>query len=425
MVPVPKLGINQSIQAFCEWLVQTPSSGLSHEAKLSLLDTTACALAGQTHRISQLAQSLGFSSGARYAIAAHAHDFDDNEWVGSTHPSAVLLGALVGLDQQRPLSLGRALDAYTAGMAGIRLMGSQLGYRHYAKGWHATATIGVFGAALAVARALQLNAKQTHWALSHAVSASAGLKAQFGFDAKACQVGGAAEAGLRAAQLAAADVSASRSLWQDFFRLYGGGAAMALTAHWHLDLTPGVVIRKPWPCCQYTHRAIELALAFDGDASQISHGVLSGPEPYLNVVRRDLPNTLNDAKFCLRWCVACALIDRKITLESFTAKQVAREDIHHLAKRLAIKTYAIPEDAADLSPDYPDALSLHGSAGTLWQGTCAAVLGSEGNPLPERALIQKAQACAAYARQSGFDAQAILSANAQTDFSRLYQRAIE
>jgi 2-methylcitrate dehydratase PrpD len=50
---------------------------------------------------------------------------------------------------------------------------------HYRKGWHPTATLGVFGAAAASARLLNLNVEQTATTLAIAASLSSGIKAQF------------------------------------------------------------------------------------------------------------------------------------------------------------------------------------------------------------------------------------------------------
>jgi 2-methylcitrate dehydratase PrpD len=42
---------------------------------------------------------------------------------------------------------------------------------HYRRGWHITATCGIFGAAAACARLIGLDARRTAWALGHAATA--------------------------------------------------------------------------------------------------------------------------------------------------------------------------------------------------------------------------------------------------------------
>ena len=73
---------------------------------------------------------------------------------------------------------------------------------HYALGFHSTATVGSFGAAVACARLLGLGAEATATALGIAGTQAAGLKSQFGTMCKPFHAGKAAENGLLAARLA-------------------------------------------------------------------------------------------------------------------------------------------------------------------------------------------------------------------------------
>src|SRR5439155_2962933 len=69
-------------------------------------------------------------------------------------------------------------------------------------GWHATAALGVFGAAAAAAKLLGLSAERTANALAIAASMASGIKANFGTDCKPLHVGHAARCGTEAAFLA-------------------------------------------------------------------------------------------------------------------------------------------------------------------------------------------------------------------------------
>ena len=70
-------------------------------------------------------------------------------------------------------------------------------------GFHATGTVGSFGAAAACARLLGLDADKTAQALGIAGTQAAGLKSQFGTMCKPFHAGKAAQNGLLAARLAA------------------------------------------------------------------------------------------------------------------------------------------------------------------------------------------------------------------------------
>ena len=83
---------------------------------------------------------------------------------------------------------------------------------HYTRGFHATGTVGAFGAAAACAHLLGLDAEATGRALGIAGTQSAGLKSQFGTMCKPFHAGKAAQNGLLAARLAARGFSSRPDL---------------------------------------------------------------------------------------------------------------------------------------------------------------------------------------------------------------------
>ncbi len=77
---------------------------------------------------------------------------------------------------------------------------------HYDRGWHITGTAGVFGAAAACGKALGLTEQQMVWALGLAATQPVGLREMFGSMTKSFHPGRAAQNGLTAALLAAAQL---------------------------------------------------------------------------------------------------------------------------------------------------------------------------------------------------------------------------
>ena len=80
---------------------------------------------------------------------------------------------------------------------------------HYRRGWHITATCGIFGAAAAAGKLLGLDAQHMAWALGHAATQSAGLVESLGSMSKSIGVGNAARNGLAAALFAEAGFTAA------------------------------------------------------------------------------------------------------------------------------------------------------------------------------------------------------------------------
>jgi 2-methylcitrate dehydratase PrpD len=94
------------------------------------------------------------------------------------------------------------LHAFIVGVGTSCRVGLAVMPTHYRRGWHITATCGIFGAAAACARLTGLDVRRTAWALGHAATQSASLVESLGSMSKSLGVGNAAKNGLAAALLA-------------------------------------------------------------------------------------------------------------------------------------------------------------------------------------------------------------------------------
>jgi 2-methylcitrate dehydratase PrpD len=192
-------------------------------ARQCVLDYVACTLAGSKEDLTgillaemeeaggePLATVVGHSTRLPVLSAAlvngaasHALDFDDVNLSMTGHPSVVLLSALLALAEERGSSGRDVLTAFVAGYELQCRLGLLLAPGHYnVLGFHATGTLGSFGAAAACAHLLQLDAGQFATALGIAGTQAAGLKSMFGTMCKPLHAGKAAYHGLLAARLA-------------------------------------------------------------------------------------------------------------------------------------------------------------------------------------------------------------------------------
>ncbi len=134
--------------------------------------------------------------------AGHALDYDDTLQALYGHPSAPVVPAALALAEWRG-SPGRALlGAIAAGVEVEARMGRLAGEAHYEAGFHATGTLGTFGAAAAAGRLLGLDEEAMAHALGLAATGAAGLKGLFGTMGKPLHAGRAAATGLESALLA-------------------------------------------------------------------------------------------------------------------------------------------------------------------------------------------------------------------------------
>src|SRR5262249_29296070 len=147
-------------------------------------------------------------------VAAHALDFDDCSNAFDGHPSAPILPGLFALADAMPVSGRDFIAAYVAGFETETRIARAANHCHFDKGWHSTATLGVFGAAAAAAQLLGLSDAQTATALAIAASLSSGLKANFGTMTKPLHVGRCAQNGVTAATLAREGVTANHAVFE-------------------------------------------------------------------------------------------------------------------------------------------------------------------------------------------------------------------
>jgi 2-methylcitrate dehydratase PrpD len=289
-------------------------------ADRALLDTVAVALAARDHRVTALA--AGLPEGARWAVAGHLLDFDDLHMPSTAHVSVVCVPAA--------LATGGGAPAYLAAAGVMARLGTALGWRHYAAGWHATCTAGALASAAGAAVALGLDADQIATAMALAIPAAGGVQRAFGTDAKSLQVGFAVDGGIRAAGLAAAGAHADITALDAWLKLVGGDPAAVDTSG---PAVPDGLAIKMYPCCYALQRPISaLSEIADGLAAEdVRRIVLRTPEATVQPLIHHRPVTGLQGKFSLEYAAAAALLDRCPGFASFTDDAVTRPAALRLA----------------------------------------------------------------------------------------------
>ena len=292
--------------------------------------------------------------------ASHALDYDDFSQPMGGHQSAPLVAPLMAIAEERGASGLELLQSYVVGIETEIRLARGVNFYHYDKGWHPTATLGVFGAAAAAGHMLKLDAKKQTIALAIAASFASGIKANFGTMVKPLHVGQCARNGLLAALMADAGYDANPEALehhQGFFNAFNGKGnydASLIFENWAnpLEVLSPSMGLKQFACCGSTHPAVTMAL-------QLRQQETFSPQDIEKVDimphRRRLPHTNNPdpqtplaAKFSVQYAVARALVDGAVRLDDFEG------DAHFDSKVRAImaKTTAMPHpDMPDDSPD--------------------------------------------------------------------------
>jgi 2-methylcitrate dehydratase PrpD len=395
-------------------------------AKEAMLDGLGCALIGSPTPIGKLITQYvrersetsraavigcGFKTSATLAALAngtmaHALDFDDVNWSMSGHPTVPLLPAVLALGQEAHASGAEVLLAYVLGFEVETKIGLGVNPRHYDLGWHATSTLGTLGAATACAKLLGLDVEKTRMALGIAASTAAGLRQNFGTMTKPLHPGQAAMNGVTAAQLARLGWTAEANILEapyGFCQLYAGANQYNLDdivkrlGHPFELLATGVAI-KQYPCCAFTHRALDAMLALvqqhQLNAADVVAVECRVGRPTMEVLIHTRPQTGLEGKFSMQYCLAAALLDKRIGLLSFSDEKVRRPAAQQLFERVTMRLHPEVQHHGTSGEELPVMVTVTLRDGRTLSTPIQHPKGHPANPLTAIALQDKFEDCA-------------------------------
>ena len=279
------------------------------------------------------------------AVGANVLEYDDTHLATVMHPAAPVAPGLFALAELRPVSGRELLHAFILGVEISCRVGLGVMPTHYRRGWHITATCGIFGAAAASARLLGLDAQQTAWALGHAATQSASLVESLGSMAKSLGVGNAAKNGLAAALFAAGGFTGPEQPIEGRY----GFAAVASNSADLARMTDGLGERweilanayKPYPCgvvlFPVIDACLELRARHNPAPDKIERVVVRG-HPLMRE-RTDRPDVASgrDAKVSLQHSVAVALLFGAARLAQYEDDCVADPEVRALRSRVVFE----------------------------------------------------------------------------------------
>ena len=356
--------------------------------RLLLLDFLSATLGGRfkaetTQHLLETATSLEWRGGSATVLGAsadftppaaalingalaHSLEFDDTHGAASLHPSATVVPAALAAAEMVDANGRDLVAAIVAGYElGCRVSKALVPSAHYQRGFHPTATVGVFAAAAAAARIFGLAPDGVASALGLAGSQAAGSM-QFmdnGAWNKRFHVGAAAQNGVIAATLARHGyfgASAAIEGSNGFLNAYAPEPKpeLALDGLGERYETLSIAL-KPYPACRLVHAAIDALLelraqnglvadratAVEIGLSQMAIDITGHPQD----IKRN-PRNIVESQFSAHLCAAIALSQGSLTWADF-------ENLWHdprvldLCKRISV--YHDP----DVQADYPERLS--------------------------------------------------------------------
>lgn len=373
-------------------------AGVRHEAKRALVNIVGCALGGADHpamdmTIAALGPFAGPSTTAvlgrreRFdpllasllnGISSHVHDYDDTLPRNYIHASSPVASALFAYASANKVSGADFLHAFILGFEVVARIGNATYPAHYVAGWHSTGSIGVFGAAVAVAKLLNLDAARMTYAIGLAATQAAGIREMFGSMGKAFHPGRSAQSGYMAALLARQGFTSGR------FPLEGPRGFAAVTAA-DYDLGKitsglgetfelGVNAYKPFPCGIVVHPTIDACMQLRAkhglSAEQIAAVELRVAPLVLDLCNKKAISTGLEGKFSIFHATAIGLGRAKVGMAEFTDATVNDPAIKAIREATtAVADPSVSEDGVNVSVRLKDGrtvgMKLEQSLGNL------------------------------------------------------------
>jgi 2-methylcitrate dehydratase PrpD len=433
----PTTSVTEAVAQFAvsDYLADAPQE-LFDRATRAFIDTLGVAIAARREEcFTILASTLGTTAGGASVVptrgrasaaeaallngtAGHALDYDDVADEVKGHPSVVLVSALLALAEARGNSGRDLLEAYVVGFEAACAIARALPVeRHYRRGWHATATVGILGAVAGAGRLLGLDQARVQNALGIAASMASGSRQNFGTMTKPLHAGLVARDAVLAAELAAAGFTADPHQLEGplgYFAQFGVDArpsdVPAALQEPRVLLDHGLNVKK-YPCCYGTHRMADAALTLreSGLRAEDVRSIAIDVEPDgLGAIIHHQPRTGLQGKFSGEYVVAACLLDGAVRLSTFTDAAVNRAEAQSLLQRVSIREAAQPPFG---QPGYEHAyatLEVSLADGTVVRERCDVPRGAAGRPLTDAELEAKFRDCLVFS-DSDWDADALLS----------------
>ena len=298
---------------------------------------------------------------------AHSLDFDDTHAEASLHSSAPILAAAFAAAQMKNCSGQELITACVLGYEiQIRLGLAGGSSAHYKRGFHPTATCGIFGAAAAAGYIVGLSKEQFISAFGIALSQSSGSM-QFlndGSWTKRSHVGQAAQNGLNAAILAGEGFKGPKEAFEGKWGylnsfVSGGDLSKALEGLGEKFETLNLGV-KPYPSCRYSHAAIdgllELKKEINFDVNDLEDVDVGLSETALNIIgypieEKQNPENVVDGQFSMPFCAAVVLRNGNFNWDDYKLN-LKNEDILDLCKKVNVSPN---KQAEECCPKYMSA----------------------------------------------------------------------
>ena len=290
--------------------------------------------------------------------AGHGIELDDGSRQGSVHPGVVTIPAVIALGYEGDVSGRAALEAVIVGYETVIAIARACQPDLRERGFHPTGTTGVFGAAAAASRMLDLSTEQTSNALGIAASSAAGLFAFIngGADVKRLHAGHAAREGLQAALQAQNGVEGPphvlevRDGFTQAFAFGRDGKSRPVQVPPTVPFGITDCYVKPYACCRHIQPAVEALIDLMNENKLSANDVLNVKVDTYKIASEHAHTGWDDyasAQLSFPYIMALGMKHRWIKVEHFEDKVRLDPEMARLGGLVEV------EATADMDKLYP------------------------------------------------------------------------
>jgi 2-methylcitrate dehydratase PrpD len=332
--------------------------------------------------------------------AIHGFELDDVIPAALVHPGTVIVPAVIAAAEAANASGARVLAAIVAGYEASARISLALGLEPSQRGFHKTGVVGPVASAIAAGTVMGLSVPQLQSAVGLACSMSSGIKAFAGGGGggmvKRMHAGRAAEAGVRAAQLARRGFTGPTNALDGHLGLlevFSGASAnpalltQGLGEHWYID----AVWMKVYPICGWIQGVAQLLLGMRGPqplAEAAIDKVVVGTSAF--AVKHNgnyAPRDEMEAQYSIPYCAALALTADPGDPNAFGLDAIADTSKHALAGRVELCVDA--ESEAVYPERFGTRIQLHMANGERKEAFTLDPHGTAADPLSDDELTEK------------------------------------
>lgn len=271
---------------------------------------------------------------------SHYHEFDDSEFFGETHPSAVVFSALLSLPGDEK-SVEHLLESAYYGMSSLLFFGPYFNPRHYGSGWHGTGTLGSIAATLACCHFLEFSDNEKLSALKSVSTLLSGNHLVFASPSKFLNSARASQNAIVACQIVRSMPRFEPMTDEDFKRLVELYSGNPHPHSPHLESNLNFIHSKTYPLCHCLVPVVENFLELvkseslrAGDIKSVSLHLSSYSRKILHY---DQPQNNYEIGFSPEFCLWLCLQEQDVNFSSFLNCEESVSAFHSQKDRIHVQ----------------------------------------------------------------------------------------